>query len=104
MTDGPNMNHHDTDPWTPCRRHLFETYEAILPRFRGRARWRISQAVWDRLKKDHDLAVDWTDGYRRSGQTAYIRSLLGLPVDLIPDGGPTVQIVITADCRPASNP
>jgi hypothetical protein len=100
VTDGPNMNHHDTDPWLPCRRHLYETYEAILPRFRDRARWRVSTVIWERLKKDHDLACEWTDGYR-SGARRYSRTLLGMPVDLIPDGGPTVQLILNTECQPA---
>lgn len=79
-------------PWTPCRRHLFDLLASVLPRARQNARWRIPASLWEAMKTDPCLNADWHD---RPWPT-----LLGLPVDLVPDGCVTVQLTVTADCRP----
>jgi hypothetical protein len=104
VTNGPDMNHHPTREadWRPCRHHLFELYEAVTPNARHRIRWRIAEVIWERIKADADLGCEWEDTYPNGDrwQRHPTRTLLGQHVDLVPDGGPTVQITITSDCKP----
>lgn len=94
------MTHTDRpadDTWTPCRHHLYELWAAVRPQYRDRVRWRIPGVLWERMKEDPELSCDWMDTVVRG---TLVRTLLGQRVDLIPDGGTAVQIVITDACKP----
>jgi hypothetical protein len=100
VTDGPNMAARTTDPvpWTPCRRHLFETWAAIAPQHRHRANWRIPTHIWERIKTDPDMRCDWLE---QPGLPApHTRTLLGLPVTLAARGLDRPEITLPANCKP----
>lgn len=88
-------------PWTPCRRHLFDLYAAITPGRRHLGSWRIPAPLWDAIKHDPNLNADWTEGSYRN---TTFRTLLGSPVDLVARGLDHIQFVVTLDCRPPRRP